>query len=83
MNVFSHGVGTSCNGNEYHHTVYHLVDGSTTLCGVTIKKVNWWRDWLMTPKDFTVDHHGHIHSGDVVICQKCARKYDKRRGVFE
>ena len=75
MNVYTHGVGSSCHGDQYHHEVFHLVVGGITLCGVNIKGRDWWIEKSITPRQFTIERRSsHIYSGDTIICQRCARK---------
>lgn len=77
MNVYSHGVGSSCGGNQYHHEVYHLVIDGVTLCGVQVKGRDWWVERGVYPHNFTVSESQRPRSGDAIICQKCARAKDK------
>ena len=48
LEIWTHGVGSSCNGNEFHHSIRHIVDIriARTLCGVDVptKKPTWWRE---------------------------------------
>lgn len=69
QDVYSHGVGSACRGEEYHHEVYHLVSNGVTLCGVRVKGRHWWK---VFPLNFIHEERRYIHEGDAIICKKCA-----------
>lgn len=77
MDVYIHGVGSSCKGNEYNHEVYHLVQNGITLCGVYINSQDWWRTYNLTINQFHVSDTSKRYRGDSIICQRCAKVKDK------
>jgi len=75
MEVYAHGVGSSCHGDQYHHEVYHLVVGGVTLCGVQVKGRDWWKEHGVYPHSFRREEGSRRpRFGDCMICQRCAKR---------
>lgn len=77
MDVYAHGVGSACGGDQYHHTVFHITRNGRTLCGQKYWGENWWKQLGMHPSYFVVEDRYDIHQGEEVFCVKCAKAYKK------
>lgn len=80
MDIYSHGTGSSCGGNEFHHEVIHLVENGITLCGVVVRgERRWWREYSIRQSEFVPDEsYQKPQLFEKVICQRCAKARAKR-----
>ena len=80
MHTFTHGVGSSCGGEEYHHEVIHASRNKhTTLCGVSIKGRHWWESYDIAPHGWDTEAKFHIGSGESITCARCAKIMNKEQ----
>ena len=77
--IRTHGVGSSCGGDQYHHTVTHLAKDGRTLCGVEVRGQTWWNGNEFTQSAFenadTTEKHDHY--SEERLCLQCAKRYQK------
>ena len=75
MEIWTHGVGMSCGGNEYHHEIYHLVAGGMTLCGVEVKGKDWFLKFGFILKVESPPRK--YEKFGIYDCQRCAKLQNK------
>lgn len=70
LEVYSHGVGSSCKGNEFHHEILHYVTRGRTLCGVDVTGRSWFRTSVQRLCEHPPRKFRSMDSGS---CQRCVR----------
>jgi len=74
MDVYTHGIGSSCKGDYYRHEVNHLAQCGFTLCGIEIKGLDWWKSSGIYEHNFVIQNIEYSHYNESRICKKCAKK---------
>ena len=71
VEIWAHGVGSSCKGNEYHHEIWHAVRNGIALCGAEVRGRDWFlRNGHTLKVETAPNKYQRFGAYD---CQRCAK----------